>query len=156
MTARIADDNKGVALDPRQAGQQRPRRSRQPQRLRAGLGVCQSRAAGRQIDIREGFNAGDLTGNDPATGAALWRFPWRGANPKVGQPIDLPGDRVLVTASYGAGPGGTQKVGLRFRDVRVPQGVRVIKAVIEFRALSQSSVARRVNIRGEKSTSAAA
>ncbi|MCP5539965.1 MAG: PQQ-binding-like beta-propeller repeat protein [Akkermansiaceae bacterium] len=48
-------------------------------------------------------NAGDLTGNDPATGAALWRFPWRGANPKVGQPIDLPGDRVLVTASYGAG-----------------------------------------------------
>ncbi len=48
-------------------------------------------------------NRADVAGYDPATGATLWRHPWPGAFPKVGQPIALPGDRLLVTASYGAG-----------------------------------------------------
>jgi outer membrane protein assembly factor BamB len=48
-------------------------------------------------------NARDVSGHDPATGEELWLFPWPGSNPKVGQPIDVAGDRLLVTASYGAG-----------------------------------------------------
>lgn len=44
-----------------------------------------------------------VSGVDPATGAVLWSHPWPGSFPKVGQPIVLPGDRLLVTASYGAG-----------------------------------------------------
>lgn len=48
-------------------------------------------------------NARDVTGHDPSTGATLWSFPWPGNNPKIAQPIDLPGNRLLVTASYGAG-----------------------------------------------------
>lgn len=48
-------------------------------------------------------NYADVSGIDPATGATLWRHPWPGTFPKVGQPIALSGDRLLVTASYGAG-----------------------------------------------------
>lgn len=48
-------------------------------------------------------NQYDVTGHDPATGQEWWTFPWPGVNPKVGQPIELPGSRLLVTASYGAG-----------------------------------------------------
>ena len=48
-------------------------------------------------------NAHDVSGHDPATGKELWVFSWPGSNPKVGQPIEVPGNRLLVTASYGAG-----------------------------------------------------
>lgn len=48
-------------------------------------------------------NGKDVSGIDPATGTALWTHPWPGNFPKVGQPILLPGDRLLVTASYGVG-----------------------------------------------------
>ncbi|MCB1085893.1 MAG: PQQ-binding-like beta-propeller repeat protein [Verrucomicrobiae bacterium] len=48
-------------------------------------------------------NARNVSGHDLSSGKELWSFPWPGSNPKVGQPIDLPGDRLLVTASYGAG-----------------------------------------------------
>lgn len=48
-------------------------------------------------------NQDEICGLDPDTGEALWTHPWPGAFPKVGQPIDLPGDRLLVSASYGAG-----------------------------------------------------
>ncbi len=42
-------------------------------------------------------------GHDPATGAQLWRYAWRGDNPKVAQPVLLPGDRVVISAGYGVG-----------------------------------------------------
>lgn len=42
-------------------------------------------------------------GHDPATGAQLWRHAWRGDNPKVAQPVVLPGDRVVISAGYGVG-----------------------------------------------------
>lgn len=48
-------------------------------------------------------NQEDVCGLDPATGALLWSHPWPGKFPKVGQPLLLEGDRILVTASYGAG-----------------------------------------------------
>ncbi len=57
-------------------------------------------AGARQI---VSVNFADVCGLDPATGATLWRHPWPGTFPKVGQPIALTGDRLLVTASYGAG-----------------------------------------------------
>lgn len=44
-----------------------------------------------------------VCGLDPATGAILWSHPWPGTFPKVGQPIAVGVDRLLVTASYGAG-----------------------------------------------------
>jgi len=48
-------------------------------------------------------NCADVSGIDPATGETLWSHPWPGTFPKVGQPLVLPRDRVLVTASYGVG-----------------------------------------------------
>ncbi len=48
-------------------------------------------------------NSSDVTGHDPATGEQRWRFEWPGAYPKVAQPVAVGDDRVLVTASYGAG-----------------------------------------------------
>ena len=48
-------------------------------------------------------NGKDVSGIDPATGSPLWTHPWPGNFPKVGQPILLPDDRLLVTASYGVG-----------------------------------------------------
>jgi len=48
-------------------------------------------------------NAKDVTGHDPSTGEELWRFDWPGKFPKVGQPLLIDQDQVLVTASYGVG-----------------------------------------------------
>ena len=48
-------------------------------------------------------NGSNVTGHDPATGRELWRFDWPGIYPKVAQPIAVGSDRLLVTASYGAG-----------------------------------------------------
>jgi outer membrane protein assembly factor BamB len=45
----------------------------------------------------------EIRGVAPATGETLWSHPWPGEFPKVGQPLALPGDRLLATASYGAG-----------------------------------------------------
>jgi outer membrane protein assembly factor BamB len=44
-----------------------------------------------------------VCGLDPATGKTLWSHDWPGTFPKVGQPIAVGGDRLLVTASYGVG-----------------------------------------------------
>lgn len=49
------------------------------------------------------MNGKDVTGHDPATGEELWRFDWPGTQARVGQPLLLGEDRLLVTASYGAG-----------------------------------------------------
>ncbi len=54
-----------------------------------------------------------------------------------------------ITVTYGTGPGGKQKVGLRFPDVRVPQGMKIINAVIEFTPIAQSSKPKTVNVSGE-------
>jgi outer membrane protein assembly factor BamB len=48
-------------------------------------------------------NYTDVSGLDPETGRVLWTHPWPLEFPKVGQPLLLSGDRLLVTASYGAG-----------------------------------------------------
>lgn len=57
--------------------------------------------AGRRQIIN--VNQDDVAGIDPADGRVLWTFPWPGMWPKVGQPIVIDGNRVLVTASYGVG-----------------------------------------------------
>lgn len=48
-------------------------------------------------------NARDVTAHEPADGRLLWRHPWPGATPKVGQPLLVGEDRLLLTASYGVG-----------------------------------------------------
>lgn len=48
-------------------------------------------------------NAGDVCGLDPASGTELWKYNWKGAWPKVGQPISISDSRILLTASYGVG-----------------------------------------------------
>lgn len=48
-------------------------------------------------------NFEEVVGMVPETGEVLWRHEWRGKFPKVAQPIQVGEDRVLVTASYGAG-----------------------------------------------------
>ncbi len=57
--------------------------------------------AGRRQIIN--VNQGDVAGIDPVDGKVLWTFSWPGMWPKVGQPIVLEGNRILVTASYGVG-----------------------------------------------------
>jgi outer membrane protein assembly factor BamB len=54
----------------------------------------------RQIVI---FNDDAVAGHDPATGKQLWAHPWPGNEPKVTQPLVLPGDRLLVASGYGVG-----------------------------------------------------
>lgn len=47
-----------------------------------------------------------LTGHDPASGAVLFEHPWFGQSdnmPACSQPIELPGDRLLMTKGYGQG-----------------------------------------------------
>lgn len=48
-------------------------------------------------------NGHDVTGHEPETGEERWRFDWPGRFPKVCQPIEAGDNRILVTASYGAG-----------------------------------------------------
>ncbi|HSB60598.1 MAG TPA: PQQ-binding-like beta-propeller repeat protein, partial [Vicinamibacteria bacterium] len=49
------------------------------------------------------FNRASVAGHDPETGAVLWEQPWPAEQPNVTAPLPLPGDRVLLTASYGIG-----------------------------------------------------
>jgi outer membrane protein assembly factor BamB len=44
-----------------------------------------------------------VAGHDPGDGAVLWEFGWPGRFPRVGQPVVVGADRVLVTAGYGHG-----------------------------------------------------
>lgn len=46
-------------------------------------------------------NAASVTGHDPTSGKELWQFDWPGKLPKVGQPIPVGTDRLLVTSGYG-------------------------------------------------------
>lgn len=46
-------------------------------------------------------NGSSVTGHASGSGSLLWRWDWPGTFPRPGQPQILPGDRVLVTASYG-------------------------------------------------------
>lgn len=46
-------------------------------------------------------NSNSVTGHDPASGAVLWKFDWPGMFPKVGQPVQVTPERVLITSSYG-------------------------------------------------------
>jgi outer membrane protein assembly factor BamB len=48
-------------------------------------------------------NADSVTGHDPQTGKVLWNHPWPGAQPKVGQPLAISTNRVLISAGYGVG-----------------------------------------------------
>ncbi len=48
------------------------------------------------------FNRRSVVGHDPSSGAVLWREPWKGEQ-QIAQPVPLPGDRVMVSAGYGAG-----------------------------------------------------
>ncbi|MDF1861979.1 MAG: PQQ-binding-like beta-propeller repeat protein [Verrucomicrobiales bacterium] len=49
------------------------------------------------------INRESVSGIDPSTGDELWRFAWKGHYPKVGQPLQVDENTLLVTASYGAG-----------------------------------------------------
>jgi len=55
--------------------------------------------AGREQIVS--VNANSVTGHDPAGGAVLWKFDWPGFFPKVGQPVQVTPDRILITSSYG-------------------------------------------------------
>lgn len=58
--------------------------------------------AGRRVILS--FNAGSLTAHDPASGEVLLHHPWSdGKWPKASQPVVLGGDRVFISAGYGAG-----------------------------------------------------
>jgi outer membrane protein assembly factor BamB len=67
-------------------------------------------------------NYTDLSGLDPETGRVLWSHPWPLEFPKVGQPLLLSGDRLLVTASYGAGS-------LLLAVKRAPSGVFSVERI---------------------------
>lgn len=45
----------------------------------------------------------EVSAHDPSTGTRLWHYDWPGFFPKVGQPIPIGADQLLVTASYGVG-----------------------------------------------------
>ncbi len=49
------------------------------------------------------INATSVTAHDPANGQVLWENAWPGQWPKCAQPVVLDGDRVFVSAGYGAG-----------------------------------------------------
>jgi outer membrane protein assembly factor BamB len=55
--------------------------------------------AGREQIVN--VNNGSVSGHDPATGTVLWQFDWPGMFPKVGQPVQVTPDRILITSSYG-------------------------------------------------------
>ena len=58
--------------------------------------------AGRRVVLS--FNAASLTAHDPATGEMLLNHPWSETRiPKAAQPIVVIGDRVFLSAGYGAG-----------------------------------------------------
>ena len=50
------------------------------------------------------FNAASLTAHDPKTGDVLLNYPWTDDKwPKASQPVVLEGNRVFISAGYGAG-----------------------------------------------------
>jgi outer membrane protein assembly factor BamB len=58
--------------------------------------------AGRRVILS--FNAASLTAHDPATGELLLNYPFSDDKwPKASQPVVLDGDRVFLSAGYGAG-----------------------------------------------------
>jgi len=48
-------------------------------------------------------NRVEVSAHDPASGERLWSYDWPGKFPKVGQPVLIGKDQLLLTASYGAG-----------------------------------------------------
>lgn len=48
-------------------------------------------------------NGTSVTGHEPETGAVLWTHDWPGAQPKVGQPLGVSTNRLLISAGYGVG-----------------------------------------------------
>lgn len=54
----------------------------------------------RQILI---VNHHAVAAHDPADGRVLWRYPWQGTQPKVGQPIVVGASQVLIGSGYGVG-----------------------------------------------------
>ena len=63
-----------------------------------------------------------VAAHDVATGKTYWDYPWGDGFPKVGQPHVLPGDRVLVTASYNQGThllqvSGTTSAGFEVEEI---------------------------------------
>lgn len=53
------------------------------------------------VDQVVSVNATSVTGHEPSSGALLWTFDWPGNLPKVGQPIPVGADQLLVTSGYG-------------------------------------------------------
>jgi outer membrane protein assembly factor BamB len=50
------------------------------------------------------INAASVTGHDPADGRELWNYGWATDKwPKSAQPVIIDGDRIFVSAGYGAG-----------------------------------------------------
>ena len=49
------------------------------------------------------LNWSSCAGHDPETGAALWRYEWRGEFPKAAQPLAIGGDRVAISGGYSLG-----------------------------------------------------
>lgn len=72
-------------------------------------------------------NQNDVASLDPSTGEELWRFEWKGTNPKVGQPILIGENRILVSASYGVGSPliEVQKDGESWTTERVWNSIRM-------------------------------
>jgi outer membrane protein assembly factor BamB len=62
--------------------------------------VIMELAARRQI---VSVNAASVTGHEPDTGRLLWTHPWPGAQPKVGQPLAISTNRILISSGYGVG-----------------------------------------------------
>ncbi|MDF1826054.1 MAG: PQQ-binding-like beta-propeller repeat protein [Verrucomicrobiales bacterium] len=55
------------------------------------------------VEMIISVNRHDVTGNLPESGEVLWTYPWPGSYPKVGQAVAAGENRLLFTASYGAG-----------------------------------------------------
>ena len=65
--------------------------------------VLTTLAGRRQILI---VNQDFVSGHDPATGHALWKYPWPGSsstNANTSQAVPVPNDRVLLSKGYGGG-----------------------------------------------------
>jgi outer membrane protein assembly factor BamB len=55
-------------------------------------------SSGRQFVVS--VNDKTVTGHDPADGTVVWEYAWRPSPAKASQPVQLPGDRLLLTTDY--------------------------------------------------------
>ena len=55
-------------------------------------------SCGRRLVVS--VNDKTVTGHDPADGTVLWEYRWRSSPAKASEPVQLPGDRLLLTTDY--------------------------------------------------------